>query len=357
MNSMQLDTLIRQHTNFEETAAKIPNFIDTSLISTNYNDLDNVICIPTIKLLQQSGSYRLISDTPNNNCVQKDLVTSNVKNIFFGKHPRFLKITEHSHNFIEMIFVYSGQCHQIINGKKVSLNEGDICILDTNVKHSIEAAGENDIIINCVIKTSYFDYTFLGQLSENDILSKFFIRSIYQSKKFNEYIIFSSHEESKIKEIIINLLCEYYDKALCSSEVINCYMIILFAELLRSHKDKINEQNYYSLKNVKISDIILYIENNYKTVTLESVAKYFYFNPSYLSSAIKKITGKNFLNILHEIKIKNAYMLLKNSDLSISEIANEVGYSNMSFFYQIFKKKYGITPAKFRNEINHIVKK
>jgi AraC-like DNA-binding protein/mannose-6-phosphate isomerase-like protein (cupin superfamily) len=353
MNKSQLDKFLRRDTLLEDAALKIPDTTDINMEIAE-SDLDNVIYMPALRFSLKDGSYRLTTAEPSEDSFHESLGISAGKNIYFNIHPRFLKVVEHSHNFIEMIFVYSGQCRQMINGKKVTLQEGDVCFLDTNVKHSIETAKENDIIINCIMRPSYFDTAFLGRLSENDVLSGFFIRSIYQTKEFNEYIIFPFQKSSKIKQLMVDILCEYFDKTLCSTEVINSYIIVLFAELLRSYKNTINEQNFYSLKNIKISDIILYIENNYKTATLESTAKHFYFNSSYLSTIIKKLTGQNFLDILHEIKIKNAYILLRNSDISIAEVANHVGYSNMSFFYKIFKNKYGVTPAKFRKHSSNL---
>lgn len=353
MNKLQLDKFLRKYTPLEETSLINPNATNLNL-ELNESDLHNTNYVPTLKLSSKDGSYRLITEDSSKTPIQENFRVAADKSILFSVHPRFLKVMEHSHSFIEMIFVYSGRCHQIINGKEIILQQGDICLLDTNIKHSIEIAGENDIIINCIMKPSYFDSAFLGRLSENDVLSGFFIRSIYQTKEFNEYIIFPFQEGSKIKQLMIDILCEYFDRTICSTEVINSYIIVILAELLRSYKNTINEQNYSLLKNIKISDIVLYLENNYRTATLESTAKHFYFNSSYLSTIIKKLTGQNFLAILHEIKIKNAYILLKNSDISIAEVAKTVGYSNMSFFYKIFKNRYGVTPAKFRKDLSSL---
>lgn len=82
-----------------------------------------------------------------------------------------------------MNYVFSGTCTQYINGKEVVLNEGDLCLLDTNVLHGIESASENDIIINIMIRTSYFDSALLQRLSGNDLLTDFFVNAIYQQKR------------------------------------------------------------------------------------------------------------------------------------------------------------------------------
>ena len=119
-----------------------------------------------------------------------NIVPKPEQNVVFLKHPRFIKFTEHKHSFIEMNYVYSGTCTQYINGKEVILKEGDLCLLDTNVTHGIESASENDIIINIMIRTSYFDSALLQRLSGNDLLTDFFVHAIYQQKKDSRYIIF-----------------------------------------------------------------------------------------------------------------------------------------------------------------------
>jgi AraC family transcriptional regulator, melibiose operon regulatory protein len=102
------------------------------------------------------------------------------QNVVFLKHPRYIKFTEHRHSFIEMNYVYSGTCTQYINGQEVILKEGDLCLLDTNVTHGIESSSENDIIINIMIRKSYFDSALIQRLSGNDLLTDFFVQAIYQ---------------------------------------------------------------------------------------------------------------------------------------------------------------------------------
>jgi YesN/AraC family two-component response regulator len=125
-------------------------------------------------------------------------------------------------------------------------------------------------------------------------------------------------------------------------------MIILFAEMLRVYKGDVNERNYSALKNTQITDIIHYIQDQYKTVTLESTARHFNFNSNYLGKVLKKITGNNFIDLVHQIRLSQACILLRNSDVSVQKIANEVGYENINFFYQVFKRKYNCSPAEYR---------
>ncbi|NHC42585.1 cupin domain-containing protein [Bacillus sp. MM2020_1] len=152
------------------------------------------------------------------NIVPVDYFFKPEQNVIFFKHPRYIKFTEHRHSFIEMNYVYSGTCTQYINGNEVILKEGELCLLDTNVTHGIESASENDIIINIMIRTGYFDSALIQRLSGNDLLADFFVHAIYQQKRVSRFILFPKGQTNRLKEIISQALDEYSHPQLCSNE-------------------------------------------------------------------------------------------------------------------------------------------
>lgn len=231
-----------------------------------------------------------------------------IENVQFLCYPRFDKMPKHHHSYIEMIYVYSGELHQTIKGSKITMRKGEACILDSNILHSIEAPSENDIAIICLMDKKYLDSILITRLSSNNLLSSFFIHAIYQS---NDYILFKSSESKRLAEIMEFVLCEYFDKSLCSDEIIDSFMVIIFSELLRVFVNQTNSANYTLLEDKKNSDIILYIQNNCKYAPLASVAEHFHFHPNSLNSIIKKFKGSNFTSVLQEAKFKKASFLLK----------------------------------------------
>lgn len=349
MNRIELDDFLRSHTLLEDTFVKYlyNTDIQTNACSANELFLDEN-CLKKYPFLNKHWIVDNILN-PEKSFDEKTIVHPG-EGITFSCHPRFRSMPEHRHNYIELSYVYSGECHQIVNGKQITMSKGEVSLLDTNVLHSIEPAGEDDIIVNCLMNKSHLDNILMGRLSGNDLLSSFFIRAIYQSSDFNDYILFKSDRSEKVAHLMEAVLCEYYDKSLCSDEVINSYMIIIFSELLRIFEKETNTQNYGALKNTKVSDIILHVQNNCKTATLTSTAEHFHFHPNYLSSTIKKFTGRKFTDILQEAKLKKALILLKSSDISVSEIASDVGYENTNFFYEIFKRYYDCTPTEYRKK-------
>lgn len=93
-----------------------------------------------------------------------------------------------------------------------------------------------------------------------------------------------------------------------------------------------------------------YMLKNYKkAIRLIDVANFLELNPAYFSRIFRQKTGVCFVDYLAEIRINKAIELLKNSNMNISEIAEEVGFVRSRYFTEIFKKRKGMTPSEYRN--------
>jgi AraC-type DNA-binding domain-containing proteins len=349
MNSFELDTFLKEHTFYEKFILSNINPTDTASLKSFINNTDfNDNIIKKFPLPENTSLLDYLSGSIGTSTTT---ILNRMDDIVFVCHPRFAKTVEHHHNYIEMIYVYSGEFHQTVNGNKIVMKKGEVCILDTNVLHSIEPTSEDDIIINCIMSKKHLDDILINRLSGNDLLSSFFIHAIYQTNDYNDYMLFRSGASEKLKKLMEDVLCEYFDTSPCSPEVINSYMVIIFYELLKVFQRQSNTENYDLLKNTKITDIILYIQNNYKDATLASVAEHFHFHPNYLNSIIKKFQGNNFTYVLQEAKFKKAGLLLKSSDLPIIDVARSIGYENTSFFYKKFKEYFGSSPTEYRKKL------
>jgi len=269
------------------------------------------------------------------------------KSILFSCHPRFMYTPLHKHTYIEMQYLYNGRISQTVNGKMVEMEKGSLCILNTSSCHSIEYAGEEDILINAIIGTDYLENVLLGRLGGSDPTKSFLFRSIYQPKDNTDFLLVGQSEAPRIEGYMVDLLCEYFDRSLCSEEVINSYLVLVFTELMRSFANRQNGGEQFGLK-LEINAIIEYIQNNCATADLPSVAKHFGLSQNYLSAKLKRMTGLGFISLLHRAKLEKACLLLSCTDLPVGDVVCEVGYENTSFFYKKFKQSYGLTPNQFK---------
>ena len=96
-------------------------------------------------------------------------------------------------------------------------------------------------------------------------------------------------------------------------------------------------------------EIFRYIEENYKDGTLTDAARLLHYDFYWLSHEIKNRTGKTYTEHLQEKRLSQAAFLLKNTELSVDGVAAAVGYENKSYFYRIFKEKFGISPKKYKS--------
>ncbi|HBF39155.1 MAG TPA: hypothetical protein DDW50_17780 [Firmicutes bacterium] len=101
--------------------------------------------------------------------------------------------------------------------------------------------------------------------------------------------------------------------------------------------------------NLIITQVLKYIHQNFdQNISLETVAKYFYIDKSYLCKLFKKNTTENFNDYLMKLRINRAKKLLKNPEYNVGIISGKVGYTDYSYFGQVFKKMVGMTPSEYR---------
>ena len=116
-------------------------------------------------------------------------------------------------------------------------------------------------------------------------------------------------------------------------------------------KGKIDIEKKIHAKNNYIKETISYVKNNYvKDISNITVAEYLDINSAYFCRLFKKETGYTFGQYLTHYRIKVAADLLANFDIRVSEVAEQVGYTDSNYFSQIFKKTMGITPREYQNE-------
>lgn len=88
--------------------------------------------------------------------------------------------------------------------------------------------------------------------------------------------------------------------------------------------------------------------NNYRFLNLNSLASFFNYSESHLSSIIKKNTDLSFIKLITSLKLSDAVDYLKNSDISIEKISELIGYNSSDHFSRTFKKYYGCSPQQYR---------
>lgn len=161
---------------------------------------------------------------------------------------------------------------------------------------------------------------------------------------------------------IIRFYTEYNVDILEEQDVEKVFKEIKVVSQLDKAKDYVKELIVYCLEYKKecssspiVTKALQYISSHFSTdISLQSVADYIGINASYLSRLLKKETTQTFSEILSHERLHLAKNLLKDPRLRLNEIAFKIGYKDYAYFYQTFKKAYGITPMEYRNSKQRI---
>lgn len=277
-------------------------------------------------------------------------ISLNKFNVRVFKQDRYTPLFKHKHSFFEMAYVYSGHCEENINGDKIHLNEGDICIIPPDVEHTLGVFDDSIIIIKLLIRKSTFDDTFLEILSEENILSSFFSKILY-TKNYNNYIIFRTNNNSSIRTFISYMIIESKENKKYSNTMVDHFLMILCGHLLRDENITVELPKELQKSSEHLSQILIFIQNNFKTVTLQQLSRKFNFSTAHLSRLVKLHTGHNFKEIIQTLKLNKAIQLLTYSNLKILDISEIIGYENTTHFIRTFKKVYRVSPSQYRKEL------
>ena len=285
----------------------------------------------------------------------KDFTVDSAKMLEEGKliavrtHTRFVHFPPHRHNFIEVLYVCEGSLTNIIGGKQVVIEAGELLFLNQFTRHEILPAGKNDIAINFMILPEFFDvaYTMAGS---NNVLADFLVNVLRQNEEKGEYLHFRVAEVLQIQNLLENMIYSLVTGRGDQNRINQTTMGLIFLYLLDSVQyAEMRVPNQY--ENMISMTTLDYIEQNYKTATLTELCVRLHLPMHVLSKMIKKNTGFNFKELLQRKRMNKAIELMCETELPISDIIAAVGYENGSYFHRVFREKYHVTPRAFR-EIN-----
>lgn len=285
----------------------------------------------------------------------KDFTVDSAKMLEEGKliavrtHTRFVHFPPHRHNFIEVLYVCEGSLINIIGGKQVVIEAGELLFLNQFTRHEILPAGKNDIAINFMILPEFFDvaYTMAGS---NNVLADFLVNVLRQNEEKGEYLHFRVAEVLQIQNLLENMIYSLVTGRGDQNRINQTTMGLIFLYLLDSVQyAEMRVPNQY--ENMISMTTLDYIEQNYKTATLTELCVRLHLPMHVLSKMIKKNTGFNFKELLQRKRMNKAIELMCETELPISDIIAAVGYENGSYFHRVFREKYHVTPRAFR-EIN-----
>ncbi len=236
----------------------------------------------------------------------------------------------HSHSFSELFYVLEGEGVFCSEEDRIPLKKDTLIIINPNIRHTETSSSTKPLkYIVLGIDNLQFNFNQEGDLNNY---------STFDMQPYSHIILPLLHsmlEEVRHKNNSYEQICQHFLSIL----LLKITRITGDTFSLFTHRDIPSECEY----------IKQYIDSNYhEDITLEKLSDLAHRNKYYMSHMFSESYGISPINYLLERRILHSKNLLRNSDNSITEIAQMTGFSSSNYFTQSFKKSTGLTPRKYR---------
>lgn len=256
----------------------------------------------------------------------------------------------HSHHFFELAYVLEGSAQHILNGKRESLRQGDYFIVDYGTSHGYRNS-KNLTLLNCLFLPEIIDNTLEGCKAFDELLQVCFIR--YYRRYFSQVRtpvdrVFHD-DDGRVLGLLLGLQKEYEERQMGYIEIFRSRLMEILILTMRRvlcgevAKDQIQPQSTIVLEAVQ------YLDTHYQgKALLGDFCQKYHYSLQYVSRKFKQETGFTASEYLQKKRLEKSCELLICSDMSIQEIAHQIGYEDTRFFNQIFQKKMKMSPREYR---------
>ncbi len=254
----------------------------------------------------------------------------------------------HWHDELQFVIVLKGSVTFTINQEEHCVKENNGIFINSGCLHNAIANNlDESIYVSVDVSPHFF-------AASNSIIQKKYIKPFIELKsipfiEFNEFIIW----QNKILKLISDLYKIYFKKDFGFEIKVHSIIFEIWYIIIKNtekYENEVNESTIYS-ENERIKELLIFIHQNYKyKITLKDIAKVGNISRSECSRFFKKMTNLSPFEYLIKYRISQSVILLKESDLSITEIASEVGFGSVSYYIEKFRKQTNYTPKIFRNK-------
>ncbi|MBP1965947.1 AraC family transcriptional regulator [Paenibacillus aceris] len=259
----------------------------------------------------------------------------------------------HRHDFLEFSYVIEGTGSESINDVTHKMRSGTFTfVLPYQVHEIFTDPGQKLVLYNCM-----FSMDLLMESGNDPGLSGL----LGEMTALPAYVQLHGHDQQLMLALLEEIYQEYngterYRQTLLKGKLKE--ILIRFDRYRWKQTLPLEEVEIPPLPGTKsnhaVWPIIHYIHRNYQEeLALSDLASQFSMSASRISEVIKQTTGQTFVHFLHDLRLRHACSLLVSTDMSVTEIAHEVGYGSYKTFSRIFRESKGIVPKDYRKSEHH----
>lgn len=252
------------------------------------------------------------------------------RNIEIEKLLRYVHIPVHKHDFMELVFVFSGTCIHTVEGQSFQQGAGTFTIVNSYTKHELVASPD------CLCLTIKVRI---------DTFRDFHIPNL---PLLAVPVSFNCGDDTFMRDMLLTIYEQQTNEACYHDEIMSLLLQSVLIYCMQNFRDTVKFLYAGTKLEGRMLEITNYMFENYQNVTLRGLARHFGYSEPYLCKLFREETDTTFTKILRKFKLEQAKKLLQTTDKRLNEICDTVGYSDTTQFIRDFKQQYGNTPAKYR---------
>lgn len=249
--------------------------------------------------------------------------------------------TPHFHPFSEIFFILNGQGIMEIGDESVSIKEGDLIIINPNCPHTERSSSDVAPLEYIVFGINNLALT---NQSITDMTTESLELTLYKILNFNS-------NKDEILHYLNNLLKEVEEKDVNYELACKSILTLFIIYISRNSNSKLFITENPEKLNMECIKIKNYIDSHYsENINLDLLANLTFVNKFHLVHIFTKQMGISPINYLIKKRIDEAKNLLSTTNYSVRDISTIVGFSNSSYFSQMFKKITNESPKSYKNK-------
>ncbi len=258
----------------------------------------------------------------------------------------------HRHEFIEVVYILSGEAVHTVGDKEYTVRCGDITLINCGVPHKftpVENEKESFVAYDLMFMPDFFDAASIRMTNFEALRNSFLFYSLFPSEQSSSPDMYvPAKKYAAYGSLFTEIYQEYTAKEKGYIELIRAYVIELIIRLFRDI-EKAGDALLSQSKRETVQRAVQYIEENYNlNLSVDKIAAQVFLGPDYFRKLFKEVTGLPVSAFQQQLRIDEACRLLRTTDIPIKDIGSEVGYNDPKSFYEIFKKLVGKTPKEYK---------
>ncbi len=261
-------------------------------------------------------------------------------------HPHDLTEVEHSHDFHELVIVTHGRAMHWLEGKDFPVTAGDVFLLQGRQRHYFYDRNDLDLV-NIMYDSEKI------QLPENELrkmpgyCAMFMLEPTFRLQhRFASRLHLKRVPLAHVEQLAETMEKESRQKEPGYEVVLRACLLELLVYLSRAYTSTDSTEAHALLR---VGNVIGALEKEYrKEWKLDELLEIAHMSRSNLMRVFRKATGQTPIEYLVRLRIQKSMEMLRNTDLTITEIALEVGFNDSNYFTRQFRRILGESPRQFR---------